>query len=285
MKTFLILPMVFIQLFVHGQADSDIDNISHPFQVLYVEDASYIARSESIKQYDYTNRYGLIRNRGKLILLHYSGYLFESDGGLIDIREIAETFDSEGTYYRPPISADASLAKGDWKTETQYHKIKLLYPWKHTIQLSRHERLPLQWYYEENRPKRNEYEVTIMDIHDKVLLQQRTKENYFEVILDSLALPENLIICHIGIPALNELSDDIVIAFEQEHQVQSALPKHYSVTKYQSFIDGLIAVHKNEFELATKLFHLAIDTHQDPIFEKMYRKLLEDHPKLKSVLE
>ena len=88
-----------------------------------------------------------------------------------------------------------------------------------------------------------------------------------------------------GLFAVGSDLPQFVIAFEQEHQVQSTLPKHYSVTKYQSFIDGLIAVHKNEFELATKLFHLAMDTHQDPIFEKMYRKLLEDHPKLKSVLE
>ena len=286
MKTFFYLAMVFSLTFLYAQQD-DIDNISHPFQVLYVEDAAYIARQEQINQFDYTNRYGLIRSRGKMILLHYSGYLYESDGGLIDIREISETLDSEGSYTRPPIGPTSNTETAFWKTESQYHKIKLLYPWKHTIQLSRHERLPLQWYYDDTKslPKKYEYEVTIRDLHDKVLLRERTREDYYEVILDSLTLPENLIICHIGLPDLNEISDDIVIAFEQEHQVQSTLPKHYSVTKYQSFIDGLIAVQKDEYDLATKLFHLAIDTHDDPIFDKMYRKLLEDQPKLKSALE
>ena len=287
MRIFFMSGLIFVSFLAISQNEVDVDNLSHPFQVLYVEDASYIGRQEQLEQYAYTSRYGLIRNKGKLILLHYSGYLYESEGGLIDIREISETLDTEGNYVRPPISPEANNYSEYWKTEIQYHKIRLLYPWKHTIQLSRHERLPLQWYYDGQKslPKKYQYEITIRDLHDKVLLREETKDDYYEIILDSLHLPENLIICHIGLPELNEVSDDIVIAFEQEHQIQSTLPKHYSVTKYQSFIDGLIAIQKDEFELASRLFHLAIDTHSDPIFETMYRKLLNDYPKLKSILE
>lgn len=288
MKSFFAFISIFYAFFSHCQSETDIDNLSHPFQVVYVEDASYIARQEKISAFDYTNRYGLIRSKGKLILLHYTGYLIEADAGLIDIREISESLESEGSYIRPPISDQTNLGDSDpWKTEKQYHKIQLLYPWKHTIQLSKHERLPIQWYYdgESTLPRKYMYQITIKDLHDRVLMQNETKEDYFEVILDSLQLPENLIICTIELPIINEVSDDIVIAFEQEHQVQSALPKHYSVTKYQSFIDGLIAVQKNEFDLASKLFHLAIDTHDDAIFDTMYRALLDQYPRLKSALK
>ncbi len=287
-KTFFTLIILLTFNFCFGQSESDIDNLSHPFQVVFAEDASYIAREEKIKSFDFTNRYGLIRNKGELILLHYSGYLIRADQGLIDIREIAEALETEGTFVRPPISPESYDAnQNPWATEKQYHKIQLLYPWKHTIQLSKHERLPIQWYYdgESALPRKYMYEITIKDLHDKVILQKETKEDYYEVVLDSLELPENLIICNISLPIINEVSDDVVIAFEQEHQIQSTVTKHYSVTKYQSFIDGLIAVQKNEFELASKLFHIAIDTHEDPIFENMYRQLLVDYPRLRSVLE
>lgn len=288
LKIVLIHTLMLVSIGGYSQSESDIDNLSHPFQVVYAENASYIARQEKIKSFDYTNRYGLIRNKGKLILLHYSGYLFEADEGLIDIREIAESLESENSYVRPPISPEANISNQDpWKTEKQYHKIQLLYPWKHTIQLSRHERLPIQWYYdgESTLPRKYIYNITIKDLHDRVLLHEETKEDYFEVILDSLNLPENLIICTISLPIINEVSDDIVVAFEQEHQMQSPLPRHYSTTKYQSFIDGLIAIQKNEFELASKLFHIAIDTHEDPIFDSMYRQLLNQYPQLKAALK
>ena len=288
MKTFFTFFLFLAAVASYSQSESDIDNLSHPFQVVYAEDASYIAREEKIKSFDFTNRYGLIRNKGELILLHYSGYLIRAKQGLIDIREVAEALETPGTFVRPPISPESyNSNQNPWATEKQYHKIQLLYPWKHTIQLSKHERLPIQWYYdgENSLPRKYMYQITIKDLHDKVLLQQETKDDYYEVILDSLQLPENLIICTISLPLINEVSDDVVIAFEQEHQIQSTVPKHYSVTKYQSFIDGLIAVQKNEFDLASKLFHIAIDTHEDPIFESMYRQLLNDYPRLKSALE
>lgn len=283
MKTTIALFSVFLSFI--GFSQSDIDNQSHPFQVIFAEEATYIGRQEQIKSFDFTNKYGLIRNKGKLILLHYTGYLFESGPGLIDIREIAEPLQVEGTFFRPPI--DASTDPTAWKSEKQYHKIKLIYPWKHTIQLSRHERLPIQWTYvgDQSTSRKQEYEITVKDLHDRVLLKEKTKEDYYEIILDSLRLPENLIICHIAFPESGELSDDIVIAFEQEHQVQSILPKHYSITEYQSFIDGLIAIQKEQFDLATKLFHIAIDTHENPIFETMYRAMLKEHPELKKALE
>jgi len=287
MKSTFIVIMVFVSCMGYSQTDTEVGNLSHPFQVVYVEDASYIARQQEISRFDFTNKYGLIRNKGKLVLLHYTGYLFEFDGGLIDVREISESLDSEGSYVRPPIS---DFSKGEvnlWKPEKQHHQIKLVYPWKHTIQLSKHERLPLQWYYdgEKSLSRKPEYEITVKDLHDKVLLQETTKESYFEIDLDKLSLPENLIVCHIGLPEIDEVSDDIVIAFEQEHQVQSSLPKHYSITKYQSFIDGLIALQQEEMDLATRLFHIAIDTHESQEFENMYKNLLDDYPKLKLALE
>lgn len=280
--------LVFVCRLADCQSETDVDNLSHPFQVLYAEDAAYITRQDQINSFDFTNRYGLIRNNGRLILLHYSGHLIDAKKGLVDIREIAEPLEIEGSYVRPPISPDSNSGDSDfWKSEKQGHTIKLLYPWKHAIQLSRHERLPIHWCYDGDKevPENPTYEIIIKDLHDKVILKEKTTDDYYEVILDNLELPENLIICEIDFPAINEISDEIVIAFEQEHEVQSTWPKHYSVTKYQSFIDGLIAVQKEEFDLATKLFHIAIDTHNDQVFDSMYRKLLDQYPKLKSALE
>ena len=292
MKTCITILLVFLSLW--GYSQSEVDNLSHPFQVLFADEASYIARDEKLKSFDYTRKYGLIRNKGKLVLLHYSGYLFEAGPGLIDIREISEQLNQEGTFTRPEISTakkgenygDAnSLAVPNSKS---YHKIKLSYPWKHTIQLSKHDRLPIHWEYTEEKelPRKFFYEVTVKDLHDKVLLSDQTRDNYYEVILDSLDLPENLIICHISLPSLNEVSDDIVVAFEQDHHEETVGAKHYSQTEYQSFIDGLIAIQKKDYELANHLFFLARDTHEhDYRYDSLYRILLKEYPKLKEDLE
>ncbi len=274
---------------VAGYCQSDIDNLSHPFQVLFADDASYIARDEKLKPFDFTRRYGLIRNKGKLVLIHYTGYLYEAGPGLIDIREISEQLNQEGSFIRPQISPKQNDIKQgtEDKPKKSYHKIKLHYPWKHAIQLSKHDRLPIHWEYirQSELPRKFYYEVTVKDIHDRILLSEKIKENYYEVILDSLKLPENLIVCHISLPELDEVSDDIVVAFEQEHHKDLVGPRHYSQTTYQSFIDGLIAIQKEDFELANHLFLLAIETHEDPRFDMLFRELLEEYPKLKEDLE
>ncbi|MEM6642788.1 MAG: hypothetical protein AAF616_07390 [Bacteroidota bacterium] len=288
MKPIATLSMLLCIVVSLAQNPASEDNISYPFQILFAEDAAYIATKEELRTYDFTKRYGLIRNKGRLVLLHYSGYLVESEPGLLDVREISKHLESDDPHIRPPISSNsAGLNAVEWQRERQYHNIQLRYPWKHTIQLSRHERLPLQWVLKKDliRPKKPTFEITVKDLHDKVLLRETTKEQYYEVNLENLELPENLVICTISLPEVNEVSDDIVIAFEQEHQVQSVLTKHYTVTKYQSFVDGLIAVQKAEYALASKLFHIAIDTHEDPIFDQMYKSLLDIHPKLKAALE
>jgi len=283
MKYLFTLTFVFSSFLGYNQKD----NLSYPFQVLYAEDATYFGSREHVVDFDFINRYSHISNNGKLVLIHYTGYLFECNDCLIDVQEISEILHKEGEYVRPPISQRFEQPLDQWKSESHNHKIKLMYPWKHIIQLSKHDRLPLQWYYDGDRslPRDIVYEITLKDIHDEILLQETTKENNFEIDLKNFHIPENILLCHISLPGTNETSDNIVIAFEQEHQSKSVFPQHYSVTKYQAFVDGLIALQKKETYLATKLFHAAIDTHESPLFKSMYEKLLSSDPKLKLHLE
>lgn len=261
-----------------------ITNQSHPFQVVYAQKASYVGQNKKVAQFDYLPAYSLIRNKGRMVLMHYTGYIFESHGGIIDINQISDRLAKKGSFVRPPITNELHNDLEDIpKIEQQ--QIRLLYPWNYNTQLSRHKRLPLKWFREKKEDEVQKFVITVMDINERLLLQHVTSEMYHEIDIKDIQIPENIIICRISVPEQNEVSDDIVIAFEQEYQLQSTLPRHYSTTKYQCFIDGLIAINKEEYDLATQLFQLSLDTHHDEILEAAYKELLTNNPKLKLSLE
>lgn len=85
-------------------AQQEIENWSHPFQVLFVDSATYVGTGKPLRPFDFIGKYDLINNYGKLVLLHYSGAIEETEAATINIRQLDKPMQTDKYVERPLVS-------------------------------------------------------------------------------------------------------------------------------------------------------------------------------------
>lgn len=105
MRLLIFSILIFNQ--IQSLAQINVSNEIHPFQVLFVDSATYLDKPREVEQFDFINKYDLIDNKGRLVLVHYSGLILEFESGTLSLREISNKHVLR-RYCKRPILSDPS---------------------------------------------------------------------------------------------------------------------------------------------------------------------------------
>lgn len=278
-------------------SQKEISNETHPFQVLFVDSANYIGKTESVKQFDFLEKYDLIRNSGGLVLLHYSGEILDTKEKIIDVREKSDK--EVRRFTERPLISDPSKVIYNNKSIYRINSAgrysyctvdywSILYPFNAWVynDRKRSKNFYINWSYDEESVVDHQYIVKIKNIYDEILFEQKTNNNSINVDLTKFDFEEGLMIYSVTTKAKNEetglyikdFSGDIGVRFFDDIFDSG----DYLLTNYHFIIDALIADQKEMFDLSNSLYSMAIEeSNQDPRFIQLYEDFLARNPQFK----
>lgn len=273
-----------------------ITHSSHPFQILFVDNATYIGKQEPIKQFDFLSAYDLIRNNGELVLLHYSGQLLETEEKLLNVNELSNSLDVYRHSVRPLISNSAKtiersnyikIGPNDTSTSSGHNLYELIYPFYVELHNARRrpKTLHIKWKYFYELPEEHHFLLQIKNGNNEVLLKEQTSTNSVKIDLANIDFEDLILI------SIDQQHQDLEISqnlpatsseFSIHFIVSDITSKHYVTTEYHLIVDALIADQKKMVELSNSLYSMAIeDSNQDPRFIQLYEDFLDRNPKFK----
>jgi hypothetical protein len=289
-KPFIFLVLLCSSLLSFSQ--QEITNESHPFQVLFVDSASYIGKDERLKQFDFLDKYDLIRNRSEVVLLHYSGKVSETKERILNFRELSEKEEFQGYIERPLISDpklinNKSVGRKVSATGVIYcnprQNISITYPSFdrfETPELFGSETLYMCWKSHES--KGSLYIVSYKNIFDEVIFIDTVSNSCISTPVDKLITNEGLLIVNVVDANNNDISSG-----DWGFRVNSDLNrKQPNLSMYSILLDALRVSYTDQPEAAQQLFLFSIsNSNQDPRFIKLYEDFLERNPQFKADTE
>lgn len=261
-------------------AQEQITNFSHPFQVLFVDSAFYLGDERSVNQFDFIEKYDLIRNKGTLVLVHSSGKILELKEKVINVREIYRTLETDKHQNRPLISNPQkgnnkhhnreSLSATDEAHICLQKNIELRYP----LSISRSKNdfivnsknLYLAWEYLGITTKTHSYHIRFSNIFDEVIYETTTENPYFVIPVDSVNNRENLVVF-----SVKRVDDDF-----QPDYFGIRIGQKVEKNKYELIVHALELQWKDLSGLANELFIESIkESNNDPRFILLYNEFLK----------
>jgi hypothetical protein len=296
-KPVILLLLLYSSMISFSQKDFSI--ASHPFQVLFVESASYIGKVGEIEQFDFLSEYDLIRNKGKLVLLHFSGLVIETNDRVLNINQGLDTLKYSKHLNRVIISKTpkeigyagiANSAKEAIGCAQGYFEI--VYPFfceEHNIRLES-EKIPIIWLFSKDLTNEYRFVFQVKNVGSEVLFTRETTHSSLTLDIAKLDLPNGVLHYTIKQQSKDEEGDSYTTQAESEFEIQfidkENQQHHYLSTEYYLIIDALVADQKEMYELSNMLFKMSIqESNQDQRFTQLYEDFLERNPQFKAMTE
>ena len=284
MKKIFILLLLFFHLSVSSQ--EIIENWSHPFQVLFVDSATYIGIDEPVIQFDFISKYDLLDIAGDIVLVHYTGRVTEMKDIKLNVRELASIHHKDEPFERPTFSDPSSYINKS-KNEIKYSfqncvesYINLIYPQQDnygTAHVNKSEDLFFSWELAELFEQDNTT-FTIKNIFDEIILERRLNTNSIEIAYEDVSLEEDIFIVKISVQSKYgmEVSDEYGVYLDE------SLSKVDRKKKFNDILKALSADWNTNDKVANVFYQKAIQSSSnDPRFIKLYHDFLERHPEFK----
>jgi hypothetical protein len=267
-------------------SQQEIENLSHPYQVLFVDSAYYIGKQEKVNQFDFLDKYELIRNRGKLILIHYSGEVVEISEGIVNLNDYSKERNHKNYIERPLISDPSNFINiSNIQQSTGGYlicnpsPIFITYPdliRYDTPELFAHEILHLVWKSNEGRGAK--YIVFYKNIFDEIIFSDTVETASISTPVEKLITNEGLLIVRV-VDASNYDISSGDIGFRVKTETKKGQD---NLSKYSVLLDALHFASSQEPETAQQLFLISIiNSNQDPLFIQLYEDFLERNPQFK----
>lgn len=242
-----------------------ITNKSHPFQVLFVEDATIEGRS--LKQFDFLRKQDVLLTKGEIVLVHYSSRVYELLDTIVSLKSLDPKIKNYWTS-RPILDIRAQDSRGACK---DCIISRIIFPPKHNYIHNSVDSLRLLWL--KNHDSDNmEYRIDVVDIFDKPLFHLYTQEDYCVIPPEKIQTKEGLVI--IKINGVN----DTGVKIEENYNSKFRL-------EYQTLFTA-IGISFSDEKIANQLFLKAINqSNQDPRFIQFYEDFLERNPQFKAETE
>jgi hypothetical protein len=284
----IILTYCLLAFSLTSFSQQEIENWSHPFQVLFVDSTNLIGENKQISQFDFLSKYDLLEVKGNITLVHFTGKIVELNNLKLKVKDLAEIHHKEG-YFERPIISDPTKFKNE---STNYRmrldplgpvricypqQLRVVYPTKEQDQLEYHlfkgEELFIVWECDIKLNKNQYFQVKLVDIFDRLLFIEKT-------LGKSILIPSNKIVTETDLLVL-----EVSIQPEEDQTTgQQGIYLHERrERKNMDYYSGIFASLTEDWTrsktVADFFYQKAIEnSNQDPRFIQLYEDFLGRNP-------
>jgi hypothetical protein len=192
----IILTYCLLAFSLTSFSQQEIENWSHPFQVLFVDSTNLIGENRQIRQFDFLSKYDLLEVKGNITLVHFTGKIVELNNLKLKVKDLAEIHHKEG-YFERPIISDHSKFRNRSKVYNKNQEvqvgchdcggtIQILYPMDNEndrrFLISMDSVITFVWEYSKGLKQEEYFQVRISNIFDETILLVKTRKNNLQLL-------------------------------------------------------------------------------------------------------